>query len=167
VVVEGQGGQAAVAFGDKFTATLDEKVVMRPRPAPPRPKKGEEAPEIKKAGAEIRGKGVKADIRKGEAKGTVELLIEAPKGMVADDIDTNSIVVSKVNSFVLPNPVRASAAKTKIGDRNKNGVMDLNFMFDPWDFIKYQPRGNNVLTFSGRMKNGTPFEATTGVTIDY
>lgn len=166
VMVEGQGSQASVAFGDKFTATLDEKVVIRPKPAP-RPKKGEVAPEIKKASVEIRGKGVKTDIKKGTAKGNVEVILEAPKGMTVDDVEFNSVALTKVNSFTLPNPVRASAAKTKVGDRNKNGVTDVNFSIEAWDFVKYQPRGNNVVTFSGRMKNGTPFEATSGVTIDY
>ncbi|MFO1462813.1 MAG: hypothetical protein U1F66_03485 [bacterium] len=166
VTVEGQGGQAAIAFGDKFTATLDEKVVIRPKPAP-RAKKGEEVPEVKKANVEIRGKGVKVDIRKGSAKGSVEIVLEAPKGMMVDDVDVNSVALTKVNSFSIPSPVRASADKAKVGDRNKNGVTDLNFSIEAWDFVKYQPRGNNVVTISGRMKNGTPFEASSGVTIDY
>ena len=166
VMVEGQGSQASVAFGDKFTATLDEKIVVRPKP-PSRSKKGESEPEIKKANVEIRGKGVKADIKKGSVKGSVEVVLEAPKGMTVDDVDLQSVAMTKVNSFALPNPVRASASKSKVGDRNKNGVTDVNFSIEAWDFIKYQPRGNNVVTFSGRMKNGTPFEATSGVTIDY
>ncbi len=168
VTVEGQGTQAAVAFGDKFTATLDEKIVLRPKPPAPRPKKGETGPpEPKKGSLEVRGKGVKVDIRKGEAKGSVELWIEAPKGMTADDIELNSVTLTKVNSFELPSPVRTSADKAKAGDRNKNGVSDVNLSMNAWDFVKYQPRGNNVVTVSGRMKNGTPFEASGGVTIDY
>ena len=156
VMVEGQGTQASVAFGDKFTATLDEKISIRPKPAP-RVKKGEEPPEIKKGSVEIRGKGVKVDIKKGSAKGGVEVVLEAPKGMTVDDVDVNSIAMTKVNSFVLPNPVRASAAKTKVSDRNKNGVTDINLSIEAWDFIRYQPRGNNVVTFSGAS----------GLTIDY
>lgn len=167
VMVEGQGAQASVAFGDKFTATLDEKVVIRPKPPAPRPKKGEVPPEIKKGSVEIRGKGVKTDIKKGVAKGNVEVVLEAPKGMTVDDVELASVALTKVNSFSLPNPVRTSSDKSKVGDRNKNGVTDVNLSIGAWDFVKYQPRGNNVLTFSGRMKNGTPFEATGGVTVDY
>jgi len=167
VTVEGQGGQAAVAFGDKFTATLDEKVVLRPKPPAPRPKKGEVPTEPKKGALEVQGKGVKVDIRKGVAKGSVELLLEAPKGMTADDIELNSVALTKVNSFELPSPVRVSADKAKSGDRNKNGVSDVNLSIDAWSFVKYQPRGNNVVTVSGRMKNGTPFEASGGVSVDY
>ncbi len=167
VMIEGQGSQAAGAFGDKFTATLDEKVVLRPRAPAPRGKKGELPPEVKKGSVEIHGKGVKTDIKKGVAKGNVEILLEAPKGMTVDDVEIGSVALTKVNSFSLPNPVRVSSDKSKVGDRNKNGVTDVNLGIGAWDFIKYQPRGNNVLTFSGRMKNGTPFEAAGGVTVDY
>jgi hypothetical protein len=164
VSVEGKDGQAAVAFGDKFTASIDEKIVVRPRPAS---RKKSEVPDVKRGSAEIRGSGVKADIRKGVARGTVEVLLEAPKGMTMDDLDTSSVSLYKVNNFELPQPVVAAASKMKVGDRNKNGVPDVNLLFDAWEFIKYQPRGNNVVYFKGRMKNGTAFEASAGASIDY
>jgi hypothetical protein len=162
VSVEGQGGQAAVAVGDRFTATLDEKVVVRGRS-----KKPEEIFVDKKASAEIIGKGVKADIKKGSVKGKVEVLIEAPRGMSLDDVNNTSVVLYRVNNFTIPNPVPLSGAKVKTGDRNKNGIPDIALAIGAWDFIKYQPRGNNTVTFRGRLKNGEPFEATSGVSVDY
>jgi hypothetical protein len=162
VSVEGQGGQAAVAVGDRFTATLDEKVVVRGKP-----KKPEEVFVDKKATAEIVGKGVKVDIKKGTAKGSVDVLIEAPRVMTLDDVNTGSVVLYRVNNFVIPTSVPLSGAKAKTGDRNKNGIPDIGLSIGAWDFIKYQPRGNNTLTFRGRLKNGEPFEATSGASIDY
>lgn len=162
VSVEGQGGQAAVAVGDRYTATLDEKVVVRGKP-----KKPEEIFVDKKATAEILGKGVKVDIKKGTAKGSVDVLLEAPRGMTLDDVNTGSVVLYRVNNFVIPNSVPLSGAKAKTGDRNKNGIPDIGLSIGAWDFIKYQPRGNNTLTFRGRLKNGEPFEATSGASIDY
>ncbi len=162
VSVEGQGGQAAVAVGDRFTATLDEKVVVRGKP-----KKPEEIFVDKKASAEIVGKGVKVDIKKGTAKGSVDVLLEAPRGMTLDDVNTGSVVLYRVNNFIIPNPVPLSGAKAKTGDRNKNGIPDIALSIGAWDFIKTQPRGNNTLTFRGRLKNGEPFEATSGASIDY
>lgn len=162
VSVEGQGGQAAVAVGDRFTATLDEKVVVRGKP-----KKVEETIVEKKANAEIIGKGVKVDIKKGTAKGSVDVLLEAPRGMTLDDVNPTSVTLYRVNNFTIPSPVPLSGAKVKTGDRNKNGIPDIALSIGAWDFIKYQPRGNNTVTFRGRLKNGEVFEATSGASIDY
>ncbi|HCU24715.1 MAG TPA: hypothetical protein DF383_06840 [Deltaproteobacteria bacterium] len=162
ISIEGQGTQAAAAFGDKFTATLDSKAVLRGRGKKPAPMLFD-----KQASVEIRGQGVKADIAKGYAKGKVEILLEAPKGMDINDVDSSSVMLYKVNSFILPNPVAISDAKSKSGDQNKNGIPDLAFNIGAWDFIKYQPRGNNLVYFKGKMKSGAKFEASTGVSIDY
>ncbi len=160
--LEGQGGQAVLTVGDRFTATLPQKVTLKGKP------KKETEPVFDKMGwVEISGKGVDADIVKGFVKGNVGIILEPPKGMSIEDIDLSSVVLYRVNSFVIPQPVFAQLGKQKSGDQNKNGVSDAALTIRGWDFIKYQPRGKNVVYFMGKTKAGESFEASTPVTIDY
>jgi hypothetical protein len=163
VEIEGKGGPASLGIGERFTATVDEKAVVRRKP-----KKEQPLPSFAKQGfAEIRGKGVKVDIKKGIAKGQVEVLIEPPKGASVDDINKSSLAIYRVNSQLLPQTVAAASTKVTPGDRNKNGVTDLGFMFSAWDFVKYQPRGINTVYFKGKLVNGTDFDASAKASIDY
>jgi hypothetical protein len=160
--LEGKGEQAAYGVGERFTATVDEKLSVKGKP-----KKTALPLFAKNAFAEIRGKGVKADIKKGIAKGKVELVLESSRGMSIDDIDPDSVALYRVNSYLTPQEVRVIPGKPKIADRNKNGNSDMTLQFDAWDFIKFQPRGNNMIYVKGRLKNGSEFDANTRVTIDY
>ncbi len=162
VEIEGKGEQAAYGVGERFTATIDEKLSVKGKP------KKEELPTFSKnAFAEIRGKGVKADIKKGSVKGKVELVLESSKGMSIDDVVPESLALYRVNDHLTPQEVKVIPNKPKIGDKNKNGNSDLSLEFDAWDFIKFQPRGNNMIYVKGKLKDGSEFDANTRVTIDY
>jgi hypothetical protein len=116
---------------------------------------------------EIRGKGVDADIAKGTVKGKVQIILEPPPGVTIEDIDLASVVFYRVNSFEFPSPILVQTNKNTIGDRNKNGISDASLSINGWDFIRFQPRGKNIVYFMGNTKGGEPFGASTGVTIDY
>ncbi len=163
VDIKGTNSQAAAGVGERFTATLVEKVVVqikRKKAAPPAP-----SPQL--GFAEISGKGVSANLNKGKVKGEVKLIVEPPKGVTADDIEIDSVALYKVNGKELPEAVPANAGKPKQGDANKNGVDDWTLYFDAWDFIKYQPRGSNQVSIRGKLKNGTEFDAETRVEVNY
>lgn len=160
--VDGKGEQAAYGVGERFTATIDDKVTVKGKP------KKEELPLFSKnAFAEVRGKGVKADIKKGTAKGKVELMLESSKGMSIDDVVPESVALYRVNSHLIPLEVKVIPGKFKVADRNKNGNSDMALEFDAWDFVKFQPRGNNMIYVKGKLRDGSEFDANTRVTIDY
>lgn len=160
--LEAEKEQASAAVGERFTATTDERVVVKSR----RRKKVEaEAPLM--GFIEINGKGSSVDIKKGKAKGRVQMILEAPKGYTADDIQVETVRLIKVNSHELEMPVKPDAKDPKEGDKNKNGTSDWEMYFGSWDFVKNQPRGTNTIYVRGNLKNGQPFEASTRVQIDY
>jgi len=163
VNVDGDKSQAAYAVGERFTATLDEKASVKGK------FKKEEIPTFEKnAFAEIRGQGVKADIKKGQVKGKVELILETSKEVSIDDVVPESVALYRVNDHLTPKTVpAATGSKAKVGDSNKNGTADMLLTFDAWDFIKFQPRGSNMIYVKGKLKNGQDFDANTKVTIDY
>lgn len=164
ISLRGEGkDDAAAAVGDHFTATLDEKIIVKRS----RKKKGEGEPEVLTGFIEISGKGAKADIKKGKAKGKVQMVLEAPKGFTADDIVLSSVALAKVNGGKVANPPKPDARKPKQGDANKNGTTDWKLYFDAWDFIKNQRKGMNTIVVKGNLKNGQTFEATTRVQVDY
>ncbi len=153
---------ASAAVGEKFTASLNEKLVVKRQ----RNKK-EDEPEVLTGFVELSGKGAKADLKKGKAKGKIEIIVEAPKGYTADDIETGSVVLSGVNGRDLAQPVVPNARDPKQGDANKNGTTDWKMYFDSWEFIKNQPEGVHNIAVSGKLRDGKPFEAVTRVQIDY
>jgi hypothetical protein len=164
IQLTGEKNQAAAAVGERFTATVDEKITVKPKPK----KKTKEAPEPPlTAFAEIEGKGAKVDIKKGQASGKVKLILEAPKGFSSDDIQIDTVALTQVNSHQLEEGVRPTAQDPKQGDGNKNGTSDWTMYFGAWDFIRNQPKGSNTLYISGNLKNGRPFQATTRVSIAY
>ncbi len=172
IVIEGQGSQAYAAVGERYTATLGEKLTVKPRrlQSSSKTKKAKGAPvepTVETAFAEINGKGVKADLEKGKAKGMVQLILEAPKGYTSDDIDTATVRLAKVNNWDIPDGVLADAKKPRQSDGNKNSVTDWTMYFNVWEFLKYQPRGTNNITIGGNLNNGKPFEAVTRVQVDY
>lgn len=158
----GEGKTSANAsYGDHFSATLGEKIVVRSRP-----KKTTE-PEALTAFMELEGKKAEANLAKGKSKGRVKMVIEAPKGSTAEDINIETVALTKVNGTPLAVPVKPMARSPKIGDENKNGIMDVSFWFNAWDFIKNQPKQSNTITVTGQMQNGEIFRATGRVGIDY
>ena len=162
IELSGEGKEDASApVGEKFTATLDEKLVVR------RPKKSDSETEALTGFVELSGKGAKADIKKGKAKGRIEIVLEAPKGYTADDIETSSVVLDTVAGRELAKPVMPNAKDPKQGDHNKNGTTDWTMYFDAWEFIKNQPEGVHNIGITARLKDGKPFKATTRVQIDY
>ena len=157
---------AAAGVGERFTATLNEKITVKPV-RKKKKKKGEVEPQQLTGFIEIKGKRASADIKKGKAKGKVEMILEAPKGFTSDDIVLSSVVLSKVNDVKVAKPPKPDARKPKQGDANKNGTSDWKLYFDAWDFIKNQREGMNTIVVKGNLKNGESFEATTRVKIDY
>lgn len=165
IQLQGEKDQAAAAAGERFTATMDEKVVIR---AKPRKKKGNGAAEAPLTGfVEIEGKGAKVDLKKGKASGKVKMIVEAPKGFTADDIQVDTVALFQVNSHVLEEGVRPAAQDPKQGDANKNGTTDWEMHFGAWDFVRNQPPGTNTVYVRGNLKNGKTFQATTRVSIAY
>lgn len=164
IVLKGKKSQAMAPVGERFTARLEEKVIGKSRSTK---KKASKEPGPLQAFVEISGKKAEADLAKGKAKGKVKVVLEAPKGFTADDIDPDSVVLSEVNTFDLEKPVPANAGKIRMGDANRNGTTDWTLYFHTWDFIKNQPRGTNTIHISGKMENGRPFDAVTRVKIGY
>lgn len=163
IQLSGEGKKDATAnVGEKFTATLNEKYKV-----PRSPKDDEEADEVLIGFMELSGKGVKVNLEKGKAKGRIEIILEAPRGYTADDIDTGSVRLSRVAGRDLANPVIPNDKDPKQGDNNKNGTNDWEMYFDAWEFVKDQPEGIHNITVTGKLKNGTPFQASTRVQIKY
>ncbi len=162
VEIEGEKTNASYGVGERFTATINEQINIKGKHKPV------ELPAFTKSAlAEIRGKGVDADIKKGVAKGKVEVILESSKNLAAEDIVPESVALYRVNNKLLPRAVGVIPGKNRVGDSNKNGNSDLTLQFAPWDFIKFQPRGNNSVYFKGKLKDGSEFDANTKVTIDY
>jgi len=162
IELQGEKSAASAAVGERYTATVDEKIVVKYY------RKKKVKPEvIQTAFIEIKGKGAQADIKKGKAKGRVEMVLEAPKGFTADDIQLETVALIKVNGKALASPVKPEERDPKQGDANKNGTTDWTLYFRSWDFIKNQPEGKNTIIVRGNLKNGQPFEAQTRVLIDY
>lgn len=167
--VEGDKRTAANAsVGEKFTASLTEDVIPK-RPIKKRKKRGKKGsePQVLTAFIEISGKGAKADLKKGKAKGKVKMILEAPSGYTSDDVELGSVELYEINGYKLSRGIPANAGKPKQGDANKNGTSDWTIYFNTWDFIKNQPEGNNLVHVRGRLKNGKDFDAVTRVKVDY
>jgi hypothetical protein len=164
IQLQGEKDQAAAAAGERFTAMMDEKVVIKSKP---RSKKKEAPEEILTGFVEIEGKGAKVDIKKGKASGKIKVILEAPKGFTSDDIQVDTVALSQVNNHVLEEGVRPSARDPKQGDANKNGTTDWEMYFDAWDFIRNQPEGTHTVYIRSNLKNGKSFRATTRVSISY
>ena len=161
--LQGEKDQASAAVGERFTATMEEKVVVKPKPH----KKEKKPEEVGTAFVDIEGKGAKVDLKKGKASGKVKMVLEPPKGATADDIQLDSIVLAKVNNHELEDGVRPNIKDAKQGDANKNGTGDWVMFFDAWDFVKNQPKGTNTVYIRGNLKNGKEFQANTRVSISY
>jgi len=97
----------------------------------------------------------------------LELFIEPPAGLKAEDINETSIKLVKVNDMILPIPVPVLDEKIKVADFNKNTINELRVKFRGWDVLEYLPEGNSTLTFTGMTKNGKPFEALTTYRVEY
>lgn len=165
IEIKGNNAQAAAGVGDRFTATLEEKVTIKR--VRKKKSKGDGVPAVQQGFVELSGKGAQVDLKKGKAKGKVKIILEGPKGTTSDDIDPSSVMLFKVGEWELPEPVYANKGKSRQGDRNKNGVSDWTLFFGAWDFVRFQPRGKNNITVRGKFRDGTFFDAVTRVQIDY
>lgn len=159
--IEEQNSAAIIPVGKKFSATLDEKAVVRGR------HKKEAFPSFNKnASADILTK-LKINLTKGSVKGAVEVILDSSQDIKAEDINPDSILIYRVNNQWLPEEIPAIRGKSKLADRNKDNNIDLTVSFDPLSFIKYQAVGSNTVYFKAKLSNGSEIGASGKVNIEY
>lgn len=108
---------------------------------------------------EMQGGHVQVDFAKGKVKGMVYVLLEASKGKELKIFNDNlPLMLTHLGKEELPEPV-SSTGIVKIGDRNKNGVMDYRYSFDKYQFVKYLPIGTSQATLQGKLKDGKVFSS--------
>ena len=160
--IEEQGAPAVLTVGKIFSATLDEKAIVKGK------HKKEAFPNFdKNIPANIQTSGLKVSLAKGSIKGKVEIILEGGQGIKAEDINPDSVVIYRINNQWLPEEILAIGGKSKVGDRNKDGNNDLGLQFDTLNFIKYQASGNNTLYLKAKLSNGSEIGASGRTSIEY
>jgi hypothetical protein len=81
----------------------------------------------------------------------VTLYIEAPEGHDASEID--------VSSLRIQNSISAETNPTEIGDNDNDGVPDLMVKFDRQKLIELLGSGEQIVSLTGQLSDGTPLSA--------
>ncbi|MEK6977552.1 MAG: hypothetical protein AABX40_04020, partial [Candidatus Hydrothermarchaeota archaeon] len=90
------------------------------------------------------------DVRLGSRGGWITAYIELPAGY-----DVNNINVSTVR---LNGVVPADPKTDTVGDRDKDGIPDMKIRFDKAEVVALLNPGDNLLTLTGSLTDGTPFK---------
>lgn len=94
----------------------------------------------------------------------ITVYIELTNGYSIEDINKDTVVVSKINSQRLTAPI-VHVGPFEIGDNNKNGITDLMMKFDRQNMILLPGHGNVELTISGELLNGKRFEGVAAIRV--
>ena len=87
----------------------------------------------------------------------VTCYIELPEGYYVEDIDIDSVTLTKINEDLLDPPLY-TVGPSGIGDYDDNGIPDLMVKFDGQELIPLLEVGDAELTVAGELYDGTPFE---------
>lgn len=82
--------------------------------------------------------------------GWITAYIKLPSGHDVNNIDVSTV---KLNDAVL-----AKSKPVKVGDYDGDGIADLMVKFDKAEVTTLLTLGDNEITISGELNNGTPFE---------
>lgn len=102
----------------------------------------------------------KLKIKKLEYKtpNSLETFVEFPNTIKVDPQDRLKLKVIQINDLRLNNPIYSTDETSKISDRNKNKMSELNFKFNPAELIRYLAVGSNKIWFSTTTKTGKTLE---------
>ncbi|MCK4733338.1 MAG: hypothetical protein KAT65_12865 [Methanophagales archaeon] len=89
----------------------------------------------------------------------VTCYIELPDGYSVEDIDIDSVALTKINGD-LPDPPLYTVGPSGIGDYDDDGIPDLMVKFDSQELIPLLEVGDAELTVAGELYDGPPFEGT-------
>ncbi|MCP5105882.1 MAG: hypothetical protein GY950_21020, partial [bacterium] len=84
--------------------------------------------------------------------------IELPGGFNVEDIDIGTLAVTAVDENPIVEPIYAQLSPTAIDDYDSDGLPDLMVKFKRSRLIEVLNSGNRLITISGELNNGTPFE---------
>ena len=85
--------------------------------------------------------------------------IELPEDYSVEDIDINSIILSKINGNLIDPPLY-TVGPSEIGDYDGNDISDLMLKFDRQELIPLLEVGDAELIVSGELVDGLMFEGT-------
>ena len=86
-----------------------------------------------------------------------KMSIELPAGYEAYMINPATIKLSQINGMALEQPL-STTGSTEIDDSNHNGILDISVMFDRQKVLPLLVKGDNSITLSGNLFDGTVFE---------
>lgn len=85
--------------------------------------------------------------------------IELPEGYYVEDVDIDSVTLTKINDDLLDPPLY-TVGSSAIGDYDDDGIPDLMVKFDRQELIPLLEVGDAELTVAGELIDGTIFEGT-------
>jgi len=86
-----------------------------------------------------------------------KISIELPKGYGVDMINPATIKLSQINGMDIEQPL-STTGSAEIGDNNLNGILDITVIFDRQEILPLLIKGDNPITVSGNLFDGTVFE---------
>lgn len=91
----------------------------------------------------------------------IRCYIELPAGYRVKDIDVKTVALTEVNG----NPIEpylktVGRRRPRIGDFDRDGILDLQVWFDIRMIIPLLKSGENTLTITGNLIDGKKFEGT-------
>jgi hypothetical protein len=89
----------------------------------------------------------------------VTCYIELPEDYSVEDIDIDSVALTKINDHLL-DPCLCTVDPSEIGDYDDNGIPDLTVKFDRQELIPLLGVGEAELTVTGELVDGPKFEGT-------
>jgi len=90
--------------------------------------------------------------------------IELAEGYYVEDIDINSVTLTKINDYLLDPPLY-TVGPSAIGDYDDDGIHDLMVKFGRQKLIPLLEVGNAELTVTGGMVDGLIFEGTVTIRV--
>lgn len=85
--------------------------------------------------------------------------IELPEGYYVEDIDIDSVTLTKMNDVLLDPPLY-TVGSSRIGDYDEDGNTDLMMQFDRQELIPVLEVGDVVITVTGELLDGPMFQGT-------
>jgi hypothetical protein len=90
--------------------------------------------------------------------------IELPPPSTVEDIDINTVALTKVNGAAIEAPL-ATAGRARISDYDRDDIPDLTVRFDIRRLIPALEAGENSITVTGNMIDGRNFKGTGNISV--